>query len=285
MTAPSIAIGAYREAVNDLMIELAAHGSPSDARKVTTILTERLAERDFADLFAATPDGVEATQRMVVAEAKAFRENSRSSAADRAALIRIYLLAQIDAIWWGHTRPYATDLDVETAEDLVAIDATPVEFRYRRQANTLPVRAWRAAERRIAPDRRPRTAGLRFTHARPAAVELVNQLAVEFRSLAPRGTPPLWVNSMTRSVRHQHRLRALGYAAILPSSHCTGYGIDIEMNWYRRYGAHGVLQRLLLEHRNAGHMNVIDEGQAWHICVSPNVVSALLDDFALRTGG
>lgn len=285
MTAPSIAIGAYRDAVDDLMIELAAHGSPGDARKVTTILTERLAERDFADLFAATPDGVEATERMVVAEAEAFRANGRSSAADRAALIRIYLLAQIDAIWWGRSRPYATDLDVEAAADLVAIDATPVEFRYRRQANALPVRAWRAAGRRIAPDRRPRTAGLRFTQARPAVVELTNQLAVEFRSLAPRGTPPLWVNSMTRSVRHQHRLRALGYAAILPSSHCTGYGVDIEMNWYRRYGAHGVLQRLLLEHRDAGRMNVIDEGQAWHICVSPTVIGSLLDDFALRTGG
>jgi len=284
MTAPSIAIGAYRDAVDDLMIELAAHGSPGDARKVTTILTERLVERDFADLFAATPDGVEATRRMVVAEAEAFRANGRSSASDRAALIRIHLLAQIDTIWWGHRRPYVTDLDVETAADLVTIDAMPVAFRYRRQANALPVRAWRAAERRVAPDRRPRTAGLRFPQARPAVVELINQLAMEFRSLAPRGTPPLWVNSMTRSVGHQHRLRALGYAAILPSSHCTGYGVDIEMNWYRRYGAHGVLQRLLLGYRDAGLMNVIDEGQAWHICLSPTAIGSLLDDFALRTG-
>jgi hypothetical protein len=284
MTAPSIAIGAYRDAIDDLMIELAGHGASRDARKVTMVLSERLAEREFVDVFAATPDGVEATQRMVMAEAEAFRTNDRSSATDRAALIRIYLLAQIDAIWWGHSRPFATDVDIETAADLVTIDTMPVEFRYRRQARTLPVRAWRAAERRIVPDRRPRTAGLRFTQARPAVVELINQLAVEFRSLAPRGTPPLWVNSMTRSVGHQHRLRALGYAAILPSSHCTGYGVDIEMNWYRRYGAHGVLQRLLLGHRDAGRMNVIDEGQAWHICVSPTAIGSLLDDFALRTG-
>jgi Family of unknown function (DUF5715) len=285
MTAPSIAIGAYRDAVDDLMIELAAHRTPGDARKVTRILTERLVEREFSDLFAATPHGVEATQRMMIAEAEAFRPNGRSSAIDRAALIRIYLLAQIDTIWWGHSRPYTTDLDVESAADLVAIDAMPVEFRYRRQANTLPVRAWRAAERRIASDRRPRTAGLRFTQARPAVVELINQLAIEFRTLAPAGTPRLWVNSITRSVGHQHRLRALGYAAILPSSHCTGYAVDLEMNWYRRYGAHAVLQRLLTEHRDAGRMNVIDEGQAWHICVSPTVIGSLLDDFALRTGG
>jgi hypothetical protein len=285
MTAPSIAIGAYRDAVDDLMIELAAHGAPGDARKVTRILSERLAEREFSELLAATPDGFEASKRMVIAEAESFRPNGRSSAADRAALIRIYLLAQIDAIWWGHRRPYATDLDVETAADLVAIDTVPIEFRYRRQANALPVRAWRAAERRVAPDWRPRTAGLRFTQARPAVVELVNQLAVEFRTFAPAGTPPLWVNSMTRSVGHQHRLRALGYAAILPSSHCTGYGVDLEMNWYRRYGAHAVLQRLLLEHRDAGRMNVIDEGQAWHVCVSPTLIGLLHNDFARRIGG
>jgi hypothetical protein len=285
MTAPSIAIGAYRDAVDDLMIELAAHGTPGDARKVTRILTERLAEREFCDLFAATPHGVEATQRMVIGEAAAFAPNGRSSATDRASLIRIYLLAQIDTIWWGHSRPYATDLDVERAADLVAIDTVPVEFRYRRQANTLPVRAWRAAERRVAPNRRPRTAGLRFTQARPAVVELINQLAVEFRTFAPAGTPPLWVNSITRSVGHQYRLRALGYAAILPSAHCTGYGVDLEMNWYRRYGAHEALQRLLTEHRDAGRVNVIDEGQAWHVCISPTVIGSLQRDFARRIGG
>jgi hypothetical protein len=267
------------------MIELAAHGAPGDASKVTTILTDRLSGREFVDLFSATPDGVEATQRMLIAEAEAFRTNGRSSAADRAALIRIYLLAQIDAVWWGLTRPYATDIDVETASELYRIDALPIEFRYRRQATTLPARAWRAAERRIAPDRTPRTAGLRFTQARSASIELINQLAAEFRALAPVGTPPLWVNSMTRSVRHQHRLRALGYAAILPSSHCTGYGIDVEMTWYRRYGAHGVLQRILLGHRDAGRMNVIDEGQAWHVCVSPSAVDVLQKDFAARIGG
>jgi hypothetical protein len=285
MTAPSIAIGAYRDAVDDLMIEVAAHGAPDDARKVTTILTDRLTGREFVDLLSATPAGVEATQRMVIAEAKAFRTNGRSSAADRAALIRIYLLAQIDTVWWGQIRPYATDIDVQTAPELHRIDALPIEFHYRRQATTLPARAWRAVGRRIAPDRTPRTAGLRFTQGRPAVIELINQLAAEFRTVAPAGTPPLWVNSMTRSVRHQRRLRALGYAAILPSSHCTGYGIDLEMNWYRRYGAHGVLQRILLEHRDSGRMNVIDEGQAWHVCVSPSAIDALQKDFAARIGG
>ena len=78
MTAPSIAIGTYRDAVDDLMIELAAHRTPGDARKVTRILTERLVEREFSDLFAATPHGVEATQRMVIAEAEAFRPNGES---------------------------------------------------------------------------------------------------------------------------------------------------------------------------------------------------------------
>jgi hypothetical protein len=110
------------------MIELAAHGAHGDPRKLTTILTDRLSGREFVDLFSATPDGVEATQRMLIAEAEAFRTNGRSSAADRAALIRIYLLAQIDTLWWGHTRPYATDIDGDRVGP-PPNDALPIEFR------------------------------------------------------------------------------------------------------------------------------------------------------------
>ena len=57
-------------------------------------------------------------------------------------------------------------------------------FCYRRQPTTLAGRAARAAERRAAPDGAPRTAGLRFTRARPEAVTLLNQMAAEFAALA-----------------------------------------------------------------------------------------------------
>jgi hypothetical protein len=72
-----------------------------------------------------------------------------------------------------------------------------------------------------------------------------------------------------RSVEHQHRLRSLGYAAVLPSSHCVGYACDLEMDWFRRFDRENLLARLLLDRQEAGQLNVIDEGQAWHLCVSP----------------
>jgi hypothetical protein len=72
-------------------------------------------------------------------------------------------------------------------------------------------------------------------------------------------------------VEHQRRLRALGYTALLPSSHCVGYAADVEMTWFRRFGAHRALQEVLLDWQRSGDVNVIDEGQAWHVCLRPGV--------------
>jgi hypothetical protein len=77
------------------------------------------------------------------------------------------------------------------------------------------------------------------------------------------------VTSMARSVEHQYRLRSLGYAAVLPSSHCAGYACDLEAVWFRRFDRDNLLARLLLERQEAGQVNVIDEGQALHFCVNP----------------
>jgi hypothetical protein len=41
------------------------------------------------------------------------------------------------------------------------------------------------------------------------------------------------------------------------------------MQWYRQFDDDNVLARLLLERQEAGQLNVIDEGQAWHLCVNP----------------
>ena len=98
---------------------------------------------------------------------------------------------------------------------------------------------------------------------------MVNQIAGELAAALPPRTPGLWVNSMVRSVEHQHRLRSLGYAAVLPSSHCAGYACDLEMHWFRRFDQENLLARLLLDRQEAGQLNVIDEGQAWHLCVNP----------------
>ena len=123
-------------------------------------------------------------------------------------------------------------------------------------------------DRRLWPDRIPRTAGLRFALARPQVVNLLNRLAADFAAAAP-AAPPLWVTSLARSIEQQRRLRALGYTATLPSAHCVGYAVDIEMSWFRRFGAAATLAGLLAERQQAGEVNAIDEGQTWHLCLSP----------------
>jgi hypothetical protein len=179
-------------------------------------------------------------------------------------------------MWWGSTRAFVLDSDLAGSADLVDLEPLrrrgELHFRYRRQARTLPLRAVRAVDRRVWPDRTPRTAGLRFALARPQAVTLLNRLAADFAAAAP-AAPPLWVTSLARSIEQQRRLRALGYTATLPSAHCAGYAMDIEMSWFRRFGAAGTLEGLLAERQQAGEVNAIDEGQTWHLCLSPAAVA------------
>jgi hypothetical protein len=111
--------------------------------------------------------------------------------------------------------------------------------------------------------------------ARPEAVALINQLAFEFAAAAKPGTPPLWVTSTVRSVEHQRHLSELGYSALLPSAHCAGYATDLELRWFERFGESHTLAAVLLEHQSRGEINVIDEGQAWHVCINPETIDDL----------
>ncbi len=282
---------AYREAVESLLIELAGHSGsgfdPGDTAKAETILIERLVEPNFTAVLSVTPRGLTGTVEWLLKEVRNYKPSSRSSAADLAGQVRIFLLAQVEAMWWGQTTPFATTTDVLTSPDLIDIEklrrAGLLPFRYRRQPKTFATRAMRAVARRVAPDRWPRTAGLRFTYSRPETIALLGQVAVDFQRQAPHGTPPLWVTSMTRSVRHQHHLRDLGYAAMSAQRALRrlrgrrGDGLVRAV-----LGARDALEELLLDRQAAGDVNVIDEGQAWHVCVSPVAVAELQREFATR---
>jgi hypothetical protein len=272
-------VEAYRQAVSDVYAELASLGESPGAAITERILARRLLEPEFAIVFAAMPSGPGAAVQRVLREIRIYQKNSRSSAANLAKMIRVALLAQVDVLWWGHVAPYHSDADVHNAPDLLDLDALRRDglllFQYRRQPSTRLARATRSAERLAMPDRTPVTAGVRFACARPELIVVLNQIAADFARLAPRGTPRLWVTSLTRSVVHQRHLRSLGYAALLPSAHCVGNAADIEMYWFRRFQADGVLQRLLLDRQRGGEINVIDEGQAWHLCVRPGAGRAM----------
>lgn len=272
----TLPLGPYRAAVSDLVTEVGGCG-PTDTRCAEHILSRRLDEPELFAVLSQGPEGWEATAAKLAFEVRTYEPSPRSAAASLAALVRISLLAQIDSVWWGRSPGYECDADLRDSTELVDLDqlaaGSQLTFRYRHQASTLLTRAARSAERRTLPGRSPRTAGLAMAMARPQTVAWLSQLAADFADVAPDGTPPLWVTSLARSVEHQRHLKTLGYIALLPSSHCVGYAADIEMKWYRKFHAHRILRGLLLDRQRAGEVNVIDEGQAWHICLSPQIVA------------
>jgi hypothetical protein len=272
-------VALYREAVTDVLAELARRGRPLNVATAERVLAQRLPEPEFGMVLSATPSGPEAAIQRILRDVRSYRHSSQNSAGDLAAMIRIILLTQIDVLWWGHVPGYKIDSQVFGAPELLDLDVLRrdgrVAFNYRRQATTLFARAVRSAERTAVPSRAPAAAGLRFACARAELIVMLNRIAADFASFAPPGTPRLWVTSLARSVAYQRQLRALGYAALLPSAHCVGYAADVEMTWFRQFEADHVLQAVLLEHQRDGDINVIDEGQAWHVCVRPGAGRAL----------
>jgi hypothetical protein len=269
-------LGSFREAVSDLVAEI-GQAAQADARAAEHILAKRLGEDEFAIVLEETPDGWDATAAKLLFEVRNYEPSPRNATGTLSALVRISLLAQIEAVWWGRVPSYQTDSDLSAATELVDLDELDADgqlaFRYRHQAVTLPRRAARSAQRRALPGLAPRTAGILLARARPQAVAWLNDVAEEFAEIAPDGTPPLWVTSVARSIDHQRHLKSLGYIALLPSAHCVGYAADIEIQWYRRFRAHRLLRGLLLDRQRAREINVIDEGQAWHVCLRPDLVS------------
>ncbi|MDN5861050.1 MAG: hypothetical protein L0H84_20790, partial [Pseudonocardia sp.] len=199
--------------------------------------------------------------------------SDRSNAPTASALLRIMLLQQIEVVWWAGEAPFADDAAVVGSAQLVSLPALRRDrrlgFRYKIAPTALPGRARNYAVRRWAPGRAPRSSGLSYGLARPAMVGLLNEVAARFAEAAPLWRRGLWVNCLVRSVAGQRRLQELGYSALLPSSHCVGFAADVEMAWLREHGVAEPLQEILLGYRDAGVLNVIDEGQAWHVGLSP----------------
>jgi hypothetical protein len=216
---PEPDLPAYRAAVTDLVASFERSDVAGNPRLAARVLSRRLADPDIAAVVEHTPQGSAGALDRLLLEVRGHRPGGRGSATSLTAVLRISLLAQIDALWWGRQEPYPTDAAVLGAEDLLDLDVLRqgglLRFRYRHQAATLVARAGRSVERRALPGRTPMTAGLWLARSRPAAVALLNHIAAQFAERAPRGTPALWVTSAARSVEHQRRLRALGYAALV----------------------------------------------------------------------
>jgi hypothetical protein len=282
---------AYRNSVSDLVLEIAGYDGHDAGRKAEAILAMRLEEPRFAAVLAATPGGTIPTIERLLLDVHGYATGDRgpvTAAGGLIDMIEVYLRSQIDAVWWGRKPPFQTDAELLQSTELV--DLEPLRkrgllgFQYRLQAGGAVRRVTRAVQRRAWPDRTPHTPGLLHARARREGVALLNQFAAEFAVVSPPGTPPLWITSLTRSIEQQYRLRALGYSAMLPSSHCSGYGMDIELAWFRRFHAHDVLEALLLERQAVGDINIIDEGQVWHVCIAPGAVAGLAEEYESELG-
>ncbi|MFZ2511051.1 MAG: hypothetical protein WAW85_08185 [Gordonia sp. (in: high G+C Gram-positive bacteria)] len=210
--------------------------------------------------------------------ATTFQPTRVSSARDVGALVRVELLSALDAAWWSHVPPYRTDDQIRADVDLVDLRSArrhrDLRFGFRVQVFDPVRRALRAADRRALPHRSPRTIGMRLPYGRPEMIGVLNSLADDLAARAP-GAPQIWVNSLVRSLAYQDEMRSSGYTAATGSAHCVGWAADIEMAWMKHNGYGNALADLLIERAHAAEFNVIDEGQAWHICLNP----------AMTTGG
>ncbi|WNM38318.1 hypothetical protein RMN56_24750 [Micromonospora halotolerans] len=266
-------LAAYRAAVAELLVEVGALADAPSTTARQVLLDQRLREPAIAAVLDATPQGFVGARETLLLEMARYQPNTRSSAHDLTALVRIYLLSRIDVMWWRDSGTFLTDGQVDTSTDLVDLEWLRrrglLAFRYHEQPGTVLGRGLRAVQRRLRPDATPRTAGLRFRRARREMIALLNDVGREFTATARPGTPALWVTSLARSAEHQYRLRRLGYAAMVPSGHCLGWAADVELEWYGRFGARDLLAELLLARQEAGEINVVDEGQAWHLCLAP----------------
>lgn len=225
-----------------------------------------------------------------------YRPNSRSAATNLIALIRIYLLHQIDVLWWSGSARFATSVDILTSPQLVDLEplrrAGKLRFRYRIQPSLMLPRIARAVGRKVRPRATPPSAGLRYSRAFPETIVLLNEIAdeyarrcdasgVAYRKAARAG---VWLNSAVRSEEHQEHLRSLGYSALSPSAHCSGHAVDVEMKWLQSVGGDRILQAVLIERLDRGEINVIDEGQAWHLCPHPDLLPKLRETYDLQIG-
>lgn len=261
----------YRRAVDEIV-----QGLPDSA--TDTVVTASAGRPEVRAVLDHLPGGAEVALGRLAREVRDFRPSARSNAATAARMVKIVLLQQVDVVWWSTVPPFADEAAVLRSPELVPLAALrrrgQLAFRYRVGTDAWPRRVRDHVVRRYVPGREPRSSGLSHPLARPAMVALLNEVAGRFAEAVPAWRRGLWVNCIVRSTVDQLRLQQLGYSALLPSAHCTGWAADIEVSWLHRHGVGTSLQEILTGYRDDGVLNVIDEGQAWHVCLNPAAVGS-----------
>ena len=261
-----------RASVEEVYLAIEALGPNADPDAVATLVTDAL-EASPLDELAHLRGGQARIVAQAVEDYRRFAPSDASNASSAAGLVRILLLQNVDLLWWEDVEDFDTEDDARAAGllDLRALKRSgDVHFSFGIASDGLVRRGRDFLVQRLAPNREPRGPGLAFTDIRPEMLGVLNEISTTTRELAPAGTPAIRVNSIVRTVQHQNHLKTLGFSALSPSAHCRGWAADIEVTWFERFGAAGALREVLLDYLDRGVLNVIDEGRAWHICLSPD---------------
>ena len=264
-----------RASIDAVYEELRALGPNAPGEQVAIVVRSAL-ELPMLDFLASLRGGTERLVTQSVEEYSRFIPSASSNASSAAGLVRILLLQNVDLVWWDDVPDFETMADIKASKDLLDLVALRrsgrVGFGFGIASDGLVRRGRDFLVQRAMPSREPRGPGLSFTQIRPAMLGVLNEVAACVSEIAPEGTPPLYVTSVIRTVEHQIHLKSLGFSALLPSAHCRGWAADIEVAWFERFGAAGALQEVLIDYLERGILNVIDEGRAWHVCLSPDHV-------------
>ena len=264
-----------RASIDTVYETLESLGDAATPESAATIIADAL-EHPSLDFLAGLSGGPERLVAQSVEEFTRFQPSAASNASSAAGLVRILLLQNVDLLWWDDEPDFEDDADVARSKELLDLVAERrrgrVRFSFGIASDGLLRRGRDFLYQRALPNREPRGPGLSFTEIRPAMLGLLNEVADTTRGLAPKGTPPIRVTSVLRTVDHQVKLKGLGFSALLPSAHCRGWAADIEVAWFERFNADGALREVLFEYLNRGVLNVIDEGRAWHVCLNPSEV-------------
>jgi hypothetical protein len=270
---PASLLFAWRDAIEAIVTELSALPEDAGDDRVGDVVRDGLSHGVLAPL-TETRGGVDILVDQAIHEYRKFAPSAASNAADRSAMVRILLLQCLDLLWWGDADEYVDGSSLAADGSLVELvderRAGRVRFAFGLAPRNTVDRLWDAAIQRLFPRRQPRGPGLRYTRIRPAMLGVLNEIADRVAAIAPPGTPPIWVTSITRTTEYQQHLNSLGFSALSPSAHCTGWAADIDAVWFERFHAAGALREVLERYLNDGVLNVIDGVTAWHICLSPD---------------
>ena len=134
----------YRAAVDDLVTEAGRHPGSSGLPAAERLVARRLGQPEFTSVLSRLDGGVDAAAARLISEIRNYQPSVRSSASDLPALVRIFLLSQIDSAWWRGTAPFVSHADVLCSAELVDLQPRgggrrePDRQRTRRRAAANP---------------------------------------------------------------------------------------------------------------------------------------------------